>query len=252
MITKYFYCSFAISPLRKENSDASEIVSQLLFGEIVELIEEKEQWRKVRSFHDNYEGWTDVKLLSPLTQKEVNRWIDGLTIEHSDFRIVLGPKGKQILPKGSFRSVEKRTTFNIGNNNYTYLDDENSIFPSSPAEFAVSYLNAPYLWGGKSAFGIDCSGLTQTVFRLFDKKIPRDAYEQEEMGIEITYGEHQKDDLVFFINATNKIHHVGILISENELIHAHGFVRIDDFTEEGIQQKDSKTLTHKLYSIKRV
>lgn len=252
MTAKYFYCAFALSPLRKENSDTSEIVSQLVFGEIVELIEEKDQWRKVRSFHDNYEGWTDFKLLNPLTQKEVTRWLDGQTIEHNHFREITGPNGKFFTLKGSFRTIEDVNSFKIGNNEYLYSEIDGIEKPISPSDFALSFLNSPYLWGGKSSFGIDCSGLTQTAFRLFDIKLPRDAYEQEEMGSEIHFGEHQKDDLVFFVNANNKIHHVGILISENEIVHAHGFVRIDDFTADGIVQKHSRILSHKLYSIKRI
>jgi gamma-D-glutamyl-L-lysine dipeptidyl-peptidase len=252
MTASYFYCAYALSPLRKEHSDTSEIVSQLVFGEIVELIEEKDQWRKVRSFLDNYEGWTDFKLLNPLTQKEVTRWLDGQTIEHNYIREIEGPNGKFHVLKGSFRTIEDVNTFNIGNNVYSYFKNDTIEKPISPSEFALSFLNSPYLWGGKSAVGIDCSGLTQTAFRLFDIKLPRDAYEQEELGIEIPFGEHQKDDLVFFINANNKIHHVGILISENELVHAHGFVRIDDFTADGIVQKHTRILSHKLYSIKRV
>jgi gamma-D-glutamyl-L-lysine dipeptidyl-peptidase len=250
MSLPYAYCKFALAPLRKEMSDTSEMVSQLLFGEVVEILDTKEQWLKVRSFIDNYEGWTDFKLLGNLTQKEAFRWIDGQTIEHQLTRKLKTENGNLLITAGSFCNFSLVQTFSIGKEIYSYLDEEIDK-PTSIIDFAKTFLNAPYLWGGKSPFGMDCSGFTQTVFRLFDIKLPRDAYQQAEEGQTIEFGEHKAGDLAFFINQNGKIHHVGILINENEIIHAHGFVRIDDFTIEGITRKSDGIKSHVFHSIRR-
>ncbi len=251
MSFQFAYCKFSLAPLRKEASDASEMVSQLLFGEVVEIIETKDQWRKVRSFIDNYEGWTDFKLLGVLTQKEAFRWLDGQTIEHQLTRKITSATGILTVTAGSFRNFNLVQAFNIGKDVYTYSSEEENK-PTSLIDFAQTFLNSPYLWGGKSPFGIDCSGFTQTVFRLFDVKLPRDAFQQAEEGQLIDFGEHTAGDLVFFINENDKIHHVGILLNVHEIIHAHGFVRIDSFTNEGIKRKEDNSTSHRLHTIKRL
>jgi cell wall-associated NlpC family hydrolase len=237
--------------MRSEKSDSSEQVSQLLFGEVVEIIEEQGNWLQVQSFHDGYLGWIDFKHIHSLREKEVSRWLDGLTIEHSDTRLLEGPEGRMRLTKGFFRPAGNHLTFSIGRNEYVFLDEQEKE-PEDTVEFATRFLNAPYLWGGKSLFGIDCSGLMQLVHRYFDVKLPRDAYEQWECGAEVEYDDRMAGDLVFFINENQKIHHVGLLISPNEIIHAHGYVRIDRLTPEGIIRNLDEQLSHRYHGIKRM
>jgi len=112
-------------------------------------------------------------------------------------------------------------------------------------------LNAPYLWGGKSFFGIDCSGFTQQVFRFLDKRLPRDAYQQAEEGMTVEFDETEVGDLAFFANASGKITHVGIILENMQIIHAHGAVRLDELTKEGIFSADKGGITHYLTVIKR-
>lgn len=250
-MTGFGYCHVAISPMRAEASDRAEIVSQLLFGEPIEILEIHEQWRKIRSYIDNYEGWIDEKHLTPLREKAFFRWLDTITTEHQLIRRLQTPLGTMRIFRGAFVSVELTNTFSIGDHHYEWLDDE-APFPTSIVELAQDYLNTPYLWGGKSPFGIDCSGFMQVIHRLFDINLPRDAYEQQEHGSLIPFGEQQASDLVFFENASGKIHHVGLLINENEIIHASGFVRIDDFTKEGIIRRTDGYLSHRFHSIKRI
>lgn len=247
----FAFCHVAIAPIRAENSDRAEMVSQLLFGEPVEILENKDQWRKVRSMMDGYEGWTDEKLLLTLTEKEVYRWLDGITTEHAAERTILGPFGLQRIGRGAFVSVELTPHFAIGPHRYEWQDGEEP-FPHAISDLAMSYLNTPYLWGGKTLWGIDCSGFTQIVYRIFDHNLPRDAYQQIEMGRDIPFAEKQPGDLAFFMNDAGRIHHVGILLENDTIIHASGFVRIDQLTEAGIIRVTDQQLTHRLNAIRRL
>jgi gamma-D-glutamyl-L-lysine dipeptidyl-peptidase len=245
------FCKVSIAPVRAEASDRSEIVTQLLFGELVEITQVADNWLKIQSFMDGYEGWIDSKQIQDLREKEFSRWMDGLVVEHSEFRLVDGPEGKQLLPKGFFRPSDSEETFSIGKSTYRFLNEED-VFPSSLIDFALSYLNAPYLWGGKTPFGIDCSGFMQQIHRVFNYQLPRDASQQAEIGQEIDFEDREAGDLAFFISDSGNIHHVGLLLNKDEIIHAHGYVRIDDFSSRGITRKIDEVHSHKLHSIKRL
>ncbi len=252
MSSKYGYCRVSISPVRAENKDSSEIVTQLLFGEVIEILEIKDSWSKIITYSDNYSGWIDVKHFKPLTHKELGRWLDGLTYERSIVRNVKTPWGLQRIVKGSFVPNSESLLFMIGNEKFQFEKDEDNKEIGSIYELATEYLNTPYLWGGKSPFGIDCSGLTQTVFRFFDINLPRDASQQVELGMTIGFEDRVSGDLAFFHNKSGKIIHVGILDGLNSIIHASGCVRIDQFSQEGILNSETGELTHVLNSIKRV
>ncbi len=252
MSLKFGYCKVSISPVRAENKDQAEILTQLLFGEIIQLEELIGNWCKIITFSDNYSGWIDVKHFLPLTQKELNRWQDGLSFENSIYRTLQTPWGNQRIVKGSFIPYNNEKGFTIGNDFFQFIEPETKFVTDSVYELATEYLNTPYLWGGKSPFGIDCSGLTQTVFRFFDKNLPRDASQQVEHGMEIEYEDISSGDLAFFHNKDGKIIHVGILNGDGLIIHASGCVRIDSFTNEGIVHSETGYLTHSLSFIKRM
>ncbi|TSJ39087.1 NlpC/P60 family protein [Fluviicola chungangensis] len=245
------FCKASIAPVRGDASDRAEIVTQLLFGELVEILEVKEQWLHIRSFMDGYEGWIDSKQVQDLRDKEVSRWLDGLVVEHSEFRFVEGPEGKQVLPKGFYRPGDGEGIFQIGKFEYRFLNEPDAD-PDSLIDFALTYLNAPYLWGGKTMFGIDCSGFMQQIHRVFNYQLPRNSSQQQEVGQEIDFEDREAGDLAFFISDAGNIHHVGLLINKDEIIHAHGYVRIDDFSSKGITRKIDEVHSHKLHSIKRL
>ena len=252
MIEQIGFCAVSISPIRAEESDASEMVSQLLFGEIIEVIERKDKWLKIQSFADNYAGWIDPKHFMPLTKKELNRWMDGLSYEPSLIRSIQSPWGEMKIVRGSFIPYGNEMEFNIGPHTFQFNNSIQSIDKKDPFSLALTFLNSPYLWGGKTPFGIDCSGLTQQVFRFFDINLPRDAYQQAEYGTEVDFSDLECGDVAFFNNKEGKIIHVGIVGDDDKIIHASGHVRIDDLTEKGIIHSEKSYLTHSLCSIRRM
>lgn len=251
-MNKTAYCFVSISPVRTENKDQSEIVTQLLFGELIHVLELHEPWFKIKTYFDNYEGWIDSKHVHFLTEKEMKRWLEGLTIQYNLLETIKTPWGNQRIVKGSYVPSFKEQNFKIGEDKFEYISSEIEKIPTSIFETALEYLNTPYLWGGKSPFGIDCSGFTQQVFRFYDINLPRDASQQVEHGLEIEFDEIQEGDVAFFNNKTGKITHVGILDGQGNIIHASGQVRIDHFTKQGIIHSETKSLTHNLNCIKRM
>lgn len=251
MSNQLAYCKVAIAPVRSEKKDASEMVTQLLFGEVVTVLEHDEKWWHVQSYADNYAGWVDPKQLRKLSKKEVSRWLDGLSYQHA---LVLGletPWGVQHIVKGSFLPYGVQEDFLIGNDAFRLLEVYQPMVHSDAFKLAEEYLNAPYLWGGKTPFGIDCSGLTQMVFRFLDINLPRDASQQVDYGQAIDFADRESGDVAFFHNESGSVIHVGI-IDGDTIIHASGQVRKDRFDQRGLLHYSEEYHTHYLHSIRRM
>lgn len=232
-------CIVTVAPVRAESSDKAEIVTEILFGESADILEVNKNWTKIKMHYDGYEGWMDTKQIRSVTDEELaNRKV---TLVTEDFASVLMNDGKTLLSMGSeveFPVVASRRSHDVR---------------ESIALTAREFLNVPYLWGGKSFFAVDCSGFTQLVYKIHNVKLPRDTYQQAEVGEPLSFVEEsQPGDLAFFENAEGKIIHVGIMLENQRIIHASGKVRIDTLDSTGIFNKEVNKHTHKLRVIKNV
>lgn len=242
-----------IVPLRAEKADKSEMISQLLYGECVEILSTEKNWIKVSGRFDNYEGWADLKMFEMLTQETYKLLLA------TPCKILIDPigmkiKGSQVtyLLAGSIIYPEL-DLLNYSDFNWIGKYEDIELLEYDISIVALKFLNAPYLWGGKSFFGIDCSGFSQLVFRLCGISLDRDAWQQAKQGTAVDFLDEAKaGDLAFFSNDEGKIIHVGILISNGRIIHAHGYVRIDLMDHNGIYQKEKGNYTHTLRIIKRI
>lgn len=250
---EYGICNLAVIPLRAEPSERSEQVSQVLFGEVFEVMEKKEQWVRIITSFDGYEGWINVLQFAPIGH------IAYQAHQQAPFNLTSKPITQAwrksnntvlYLPFGSSLSFLEGTTCHIRNEYYEIVGDIGAVEDIELS--AKSFLNVPYLWGGRTHFGIDCSGFTQAIFRQQGVILKRDAYLQAEQGETVNFIQETKlGDLAFFDNEEGRITHVGILLDNNHIIHASGKVKIDKIDTNGIYSNDLKRYTHKLRIIKR-
>lgn len=245
-------CQLAVCPLRAKATDEAEIVTQLVFGDFVTILEDGKPWIKVKNYADGYEGWMDFKQLKMIDEVAfLNGIKNNSTIVGNDQLILEGPHGVLTVFLGASLPHFNGTSCQIGNDIYTLKTPLFSASKKDIAQLCHAYLNAPYLWGGKSLFGIDCSGLTQNIFKAIGVQVPRDASEQVKFGETIDWAERRTNDIVFYTTKTEKVTHVGILTSKNNIIHAHGRVRIDQCDEKGIFNDEQGLYTHVFHSVKR-
>ncbi len=255
---KYAIITIACLPLRFEPSERSEMETQLLFGEVVEIIETKGNWTKVKNFSDKYEGWVDNNNFIYLDENELTYYLQNKVVVTNILTLAKNSKNETfLLPGGSLLPYYDplNQTFMIKNNIFYLEQPVTSYQPTSEniILLAKQYHHAPYLWGGKTALGIDCSGLSQVVFKMCGIQLPRNADQQSEKGTLVQFIENaQPGDLLFFDNEEGKIIHVGIYMGNNKIIHASGKVRIDSVDSHGIYNIDKAKYTHHLRLIKRI
>ncbi|MBU3681023.1 MAG: NlpC/P60 family protein [Flavobacterium sp.] len=248
-------CNLAVIPLRLEPSDRSEIVSQILFGEHFEILETQKQWRKIKLHFDQYEGWIDEKQFQTISASEFKTLSDIPIVLNGDLVEYISYGNNQLLPitLGASVSFLSNTSINLQQMSFDGLKLEGIQAKSNLIETAFMYVNAPYLWGGKTPFGIDCSGFTQMVYKLNGYRLFRDASQQAAQGVPLSFiEESEAGDLAFFDNEEGKIIHVGIIMDDNYIIHASGKVRIDRLDHLGIYNADLNKHTHKLRVIKKI
>ena len=236
--------------MRAEPKDTSELVSQVIYGESFKIIEQRANWSLIKLSFDNYKGWIDNKQLVEISETVYDSTISEANIYSSDLIefIQINNKGLLTIPFGSnLNSIKLFDHSFDGNTTKTIQPKENLVKTS------LLFINSPYLWGGRTPFGIDCSGFTQIIYKINGYKIDRDAKDQVNLGLSLSFiEESEPGDLAFFDNKEGDIVHVGIIMEDNHIIHAHGQVRIDRLDQTGIYNVDTRKHTHKLRVIKKI
>jgi hypothetical protein len=248
-------CNLAIIPLRFEPNDKSEIVSQVLFGEHFKILEQLNQWSRIKMQFDGYEGWVDSKQYQNISESSFDLLSDDEIVLNSDLiEYITGESNLLIpIPLGSSLSFINHKEINKSNFDFEGTKVTGIKNKKNLLNTAFLYLNAPYLWGGKTPFGIDCSGFTQMVYKLNGYKLLRDASQQSAQGEALSFiEESEPGDLAFFDNEDGNITHVGIIMENNYVIHASGKVRVDRLDHLGIYNADINKHTHKLRVIKKI
>ncbi|WP_452222631.1 C40 family peptidase [Lacinutrix chionoecetis] len=247
---QYGICNLSIVPLRLEPNDTSEMVSQVLYGDLFKIIEMRKSWCKIRLDFDKYEGWIDVKQLIEITKDDYDNLRHESPVLSTDLIEFIQDKNKQLY---SISLGSQLNGLTILEHTFDGQISNGQKHKDNLISTAFNYLNAPYLWGGKTPFGIDCSGFTQMVYKLNGYKLLRDASQQATQGEALSFiEESEPGDLAFFDNAEGNIIHVGIIMKDNYIIHAHGKVRIDRLDHSGIYNVDKGLHTHKLRVIKKI
>ncbi|HLO91067.1 MAG TPA: C40 family peptidase [Lentimicrobium sp.] len=246
-------CTLSIIPVRSEPSGKSTMVNQLLFGDRVEIIEESPNWIKIKSLHDNYEGWCERNQITVKIKEQPEQEYQ---LIHSLTATFLHDAFPQTLVYGStIPYYSEQYMFN----GVPGAMMEGIVKPPLPSvgESVVAatrlFINTPYLWGGRSPFGVDCSGLVQIAFKMAGKLLPRDAWQQAEYEgrfIDLI-NETRPGDVAFFDNDEGVITHAGILTATGLIVHASGKVRVDNVDHFGIFNTETGKYTHKLRIIKR-
>lgn len=248
-------CNLAIAPLRSEPSDKSEQVSQLLFGEHFKIIDKNPKWIFIELAYDGYKGWIDAKQFQTISEEHYNLLNTTPYVLSADLIEYIYTLDNQLIPISIGSSISFLDNDAINESKFSF-DGIKVCGIKSKSELikiAFLYLNAPYLWGGKTPFGIDCSGFTQMVYKLNGYELLRDASQQAGQGIPLSFiEESEPGDLAFFDNEEGNITHVGIMMNDNYIIHASGKVRIDRLDHLGIYNVDTGRHTHKLRVIKKI
>ena len=251
-------CIQTLIPVRETNSERAEMITQIIFGDTYTINETIDNWVHITLTYDNYSGWIDKKLVTSIDYTQYSKISDEEGVLCSDTISVLHnltTNSKINVVAGSTLPLSNEIgVVEIGDTKFEYLQKFNKYDCTADniVYLAKQFENAPYLWGGRTVLGIDCSGFSQIVFKLVGLALMRDASQQVKQGGKInTLTDAKPGDLAFFDNKKGSVIHVGILINNTQIIHASGWVRIDKIDNKGIFNLDTQEYTHHLCDIRR-
>ncbi|MBT8313538.1 MAG: C40 family peptidase [Maribacter sp.] len=246
---QYGICHLSIIPIRSEAVETAEMISQVLYGEHFKVLEQRKHWCKLRSAFDKCEGWVQNVQITLLNEEQYKELDSDTSPEYTIDLVSYVEIDKSNLLPIVLGSVFHKNSDHIHEGNLISSKQKKPDLINT----ALLYLNAPYLWGGKTPFGIDATGFTQMVYRINGYNLVRSAAGQAAQGTALSFiEESEAGDLAFFDNNEGIIDHVGILMDNNYIIHVHGKVRIDRIDHTGIFNNDSKSYTHQLRVIKKI
>ncbi len=256
-------CALSAVPVRAEPTDRAELVTELLFGECYTVLQDQGNWLRIEAAADHYLGWIDAKQHRPVSEAYFTAWGAQDHPRVLDVvQVVSSANQRQPITLGCRLPFFDGMTLRLGDDNPLFFNGTaTNPTTACPPERQLAvlrklgqhFLKAPYVWGGKHIFGIDCSGLMQTLFGLVGVQLPRDAKQQIALGEPVDFvTQARPGDLAFFDNADGAIVHVGVMMDDGLLLHASGEVRLDPLDHHGIFNRERQKYSHKLRLIKRL
>ena len=247
---QYGIAPISVAAIRSVPRHDAEMVSQVLYGEHFKVLEKRKFWSRVRLAFDGCEGWMDNSQLLPIAEEDYRGIEKSGSPCSSDLVAHTETKNGELIPILLGSNVPPTPLLSHNFEGHTVQGRQTRL---DLIQASLLYLNAPYLYGGRTPFGIDGPGFVQMAYKVSGHCLFRNAKDQSAQGSVLSFiEESEPGDLAFFDDNEGTIDHVGIIMDNNYIIHAHGKVRIDRLDHTGIFNAGIGRYTHKLRVIKKV